>query len=137
MPLYEPKMATKKATFGMSWFWWPEAQFGCAKGVVRTRVGYAGGTKVNPSYYKLGDHTETVDIDYNPEETTYEKMLHMFWNNHNPTVNCKRQYMSAIFYHDEEQKKLAESTMVEENKKKNGKITTKILPAKEFYEAEE
>ena len=60
MSLFEPDVATKKATFGMSWFWFPEAQFGCAKGVIRTRVGYAGGSKKNPTYYSLGDHTETI-----------------------------------------------------------------------------
>ena len=101
------------------------------------RVGYAGGSKKNPSYYSLGDHTETVEVDYDPNETNYEEMLSMFWNNHNPTVKCKRQYMSAIFYHDEEQKNLAEKTMKEVKPDFKAPITTLILPAKEFYDAEE
>jgi len=137
MSLYEPDVTTKKATFGMSWFWFPEAQFGCAKGVIRTRVGYAGGSKKNPTYYSLGDHTETIDVDYDPNVTNYEEMLHMFWNNHNPTVKCKRQYMSAIFYHDEDQKSLAEKTMKEMKPEFKAPISTLILPAEEFYDAED
>ena len=58
-------------------------------------MGYAGGTKDKPSYYSLGDHTETVDLDYDPEVTDYDKLLKMFWNNRNPTINCSRQYMSG------------------------------------------
>lgn len=137
MPLYEPTFATKKATFGMSWFWFPEAQFGCAPGVIRTRVGYAGGSKVNPTYHSLGDHTETVDIDYDPSQTDYSKLLKIFWKNHNPTSKCTRQYMSVIFYHNEEQKTLAEATMKEEQKNHKTPIATSILPMKEFYEAED
>ena len=137
MALFEPEVATKKATFGMSWFWFPEAQFGSTKGIIRTRVGYAGGSKVNPSYYSLGDHTETVDVDYDPNVTSYSDLLNIFWNNHDPCTKQKRQYMSAIFYHDEEQKKLAEQTKEEMSGKKSKSIATQILPAKEFYVAEE
>ena len=137
MALLEPSVATKKATFGMSWFWFPEAQFGSTKGIIRTRVGYAGGTKVNPSYYSLGDHTETVDLDYDPSVTNYAELLKLFWNNHDPCTRQKRQYMSAIFYHDEEQKTLAEQTMEEQQGQKNKPIATQILPATEFYVAEE
>jgi len=136
MPLLEPSVATKKATFGMSWFWFPEAEFGALKGVIRTRVGYAGGTSVKPTYYNLSDHTETVDVDYDPRVTDYTDLLAIFWSKHDPTVKCSRQYMSAIFYHDEEQKSLAESTMLQAGKERSKKITTQILPAKEFYEAE-
>ena len=84
----------------------------------------------------MGDHTETVDLDYDPEVVTYTDLLKMFWKNHDPTVQCKNQYMSAIFYHDEEQKRLAEETMQEAVRNKNRKITTKILPAGKFYQAE-
>lgn len=136
MPLPNPDMATKKATFGMSWFWFPEAQFGCTKGVVRTRVGYAGGTKANPTYYAMGDHTETIDLDFDPNVTSYAELLHIFWNNHDPCTKNKRQYMSAIFYHDEEQKELALQTK-DEMSKKGKKITTEIAPAKEFTDAED
>lgn len=105
--------------------------------MVRTRVGYAGGTRANPSYHSLGDHTETVDIEYDPQQTNYERLLQLFWRNHDPTSNCSRQYMSAIFYHDDEQKTLAERTMKEQASKHRKNIATKILPAKEFYNAED
>jgi len=121
----------------MSWFWFPEAQYGCAPGVIRTRVGYAGGSKANPSYRSMGDHTETVDIDYDPTQTDYSKLLSIFWKNHNPTVKCSRQYMSAIFYHNEEQKRLAEETMKAEQSRQSLPITTSIIPLKAFYEAED
>jgi len=136
MPLPSPEVATKKATFGMSWFWFPEAQFGCTKGVIRTRVGYAGGTKVKPTYYSMGDHTETVDIDYDPNQTSYAELLNIFWNNHDPCTKNKRQYMSAIFYHDEEQKELALKTFDEAKKQRNRPIATEIAPATEFTDAE-
>ena len=83
------------------------------------------------------DHTETVDLDYDPEVTDYDQLLKMFWNNHNPTIKCSRQYMSAIFYHDQEQKDKAEATLAEAQTKVRGAITTKILPAEKFWEAEE
>lgn len=137
MALYEPNVATKKATFGMSWFWFPEAQFGAAKGVVRTRVGYAGGDKLNPTYYNLGNHTETVDIDFNPEETSFKDILDMFWKHHDPTVQHSPQYQSVIFYHDDEQKQLAEETMVDAQKQRSRKIVTKIVPFEKFYDAED
>jgi len=132
--LLEPMKKMKKATFAMSWFWFPEAQFGAAPGVIRTKVGYAGGTKANPNYRSLGDHTESVEVEYNPEVTNYREMLDIFWNNHDPTSRCSRQYMSAIFFHDEEQKKLAETS--KEAFKTNRPITTQILPANKFYDAE-
>lgn len=134
--LLEPDAPTKKATFGMAWFWFPEAQFGATDGIIRTRVGYAGGTKVNPTYRDLGDHTETVDVDYDPEVIDYAALLKIFWENHDPTTNCSLQYMSTIFYHDEEQKVLAEKTFEEEQKKVTCPIQTAIIPFKEFYEAE-
>ena len=84
----------------------------------------------------MGDHTETVDIDYDPGVTSYERMLKLFWKHHDPTTQAKRQYMSAIFYHDEEQEALAKKTMEEENKNRPRKITTVIAPADEFYVAE-
>ena len=62
----------QKACFGMGCFWGGEASFGVAKGVLTTKVGYTGGSSVNPSYYKLGDHTEAVEVQYDPKQTTYE-----------------------------------------------------------------
>ena len=92
---------------------------------------------MNPTYYNMGDHTETVDIDYDPSVTSYAELLKIFWNNHDPCTKQTRQYMSAIFYHDDEQKELAFKTKDEIVKNQNKKITTEIAPAKEFTEAEE
>ncbi|XP_042209729.1 peptide methionine sulfoxide reductase-like [Homarus americanus] len=85
----------------------------------------------------MNDHTETVDLDYDPEQTNYQTLLSMFWKYHDPTSKCTRQYMSAIFFHDEEQKLLAEESMKAEQNKIARPIRTSILPAKAFYEAED
>ena len=84
----------------------------------------------------MGDHTETVDIDYDPNSTSYEQMLKLFWKHHDPTTRAKRQYMSAIFYHDEQQEALAKKSMEEAQKIGSRSITTVIAPAEEFYDAE-
>ena len=80
--------------------------------MVRTRVGYAGGQKKDPTYRAIGDHTEAIEIEYDPTKITYGQLLHVFWNNHNA---CRQpwstQYKSAIFYHDAAQKKLADETL--------------------------
>jgi len=71
-------------------------------------VGYAGGTKEDPTYHNLGDHTETIQIDYDPARISYEDLLSVFWRSHNPTTRgVARQYKSAVFYHNERQKRLA------------------------------
>ncbi len=89
---YEPDVRTERATFAMSCFWGPEAIFGCTPGVVRTRVGYAGlGTVANPSYKNIFDYTETVDVEFDPLLTNFDKMIEIFWKNHDPTVACSRQ----------------------------------------------
>ena len=84
----------------------------------------------------MGDHTETVDIDFDPNVVSYEQMLKLFWKHHDPSTRAKRQYMSAIFFHDEAQEALAKKTMEETKKSSSRNITTVIAPAKEFYEAE-
>ena len=76
--------------------------------MIRTRVGYAGGAKENPTYHNLGDHTETLQIDYDSSKISYEKLLELFWEEHDPTSRSwSRQYKAVVFYHDEEQKRLA------------------------------
>ncbi|XP_058969144.1 peptide methionine sulfoxide reductase-like [Pocillopora verrucosa] len=84
-----------------------------------------------------GDHTETLELEYDPNCTTYKDLLKIFWKNHNPTAVHKAQYMSAIFYHNEDQKQLAEETREEHQKIVKRKIVTKILPANTFYVAEQ
>jgi peptide-methionine (S)-S-oxide reductase len=106
--------------------------------VLRTRVGYAGGQKKNPSYYNLGDHTETVQVDYDPSQTSYARLLAVFWATPNRcALDGDRQYMSAIFYHNDAQKKLALESRDRESGKTGTRIATEILPATEFYVAED
>jgi peptide-methionine (S)-S-oxide reductase len=108
------------------------------KGVVRTRVGYAGGTKKAPTYHSLGDHTETIQLDYDPSQISYRDLLDIFWRNHNPSSRAwSKQYMAAVFYHDDEQKKLAEESRAHEASKRKGEIQTQILPFTTFYRAED
>jgi peptide-methionine (S)-S-oxide reductase len=106
--------------------------------VVRTRVGYAGGTKKNPTYHDLGDHTETVQLDYDPTVISYEKLLAVFWDSHDAASSAwSRQYMSMIFYHDDEQKRLATASRDHEAARRKSKIDTEIRPYKEFFLAED
>jgi len=107
-------------------------------GILRTRVGYAGGETLYPTYRNMGDHSESIQIDYDPARISYEKLLEIFWTNHDPTNRAwRRQYMSAIFYHDEEQKRLTLETRAREEKRRNKKIQTEILPFGKFYLAED
>jgi len=106
--------------------------------VIRTRVGYAGGTKSNPKYRDLGDHSETIQIDYDPAVISYEKLLDVFWDSHDSSSpSWSKQYMSVIFYHSDEQKKLAGESKDHEAAKIKSKIFTLILPAVVFYLAED
>lgn len=108
------------------------------QGVVRTRVGYAGGTKKNPTYHDLGDHTETVQIDFDPQVISYEKLCEVFWSSHNPCAQSwSRQYASLLFYHDQAQLAVAEKTKKEAEKRLGKEITTEILPYAEFTRAED
>jgi methionine-S-sulfoxide reductase len=101
-------------------------------------VGYAGGTKESPTYHSLGDHTETIQIDYDPSQISYNDLLNIFWRNHNPSSRAwSRQYMAAVFYHNDEQKKLAEESRGREASKRDKRIQTQILPFTAFYRAED
>jgi peptide-methionine (S)-S-oxide reductase len=140
----------EKATFGAGCFWGVEAAFQKIQGVVSTTVGYMGGDFINPTYEdvctdKTG-HAEVVHILYDPSIISYEKLLEIFWDIHDPTQKNRQgpdrgtQYRSVIFYHTEQQKKTAEQSkhVLDESKKyKRKTIETEITPAKEFYPAEE
>ncbi|MEK6942624.1 MAG: peptide-methionine (S)-S-oxide reductase MsrA [Nanoarchaeota archaeon] len=137
----------EKATFAAGCFWGVEATFRNVKGVVSTRVGYTGGKTKNPSYEDVctdeTGHAEAVEVAFNPKKASYDKLLDVFWGNHDPTQLNRQgpdvgiQYRSAIFYHNDAQKKSAEKSKEAVFKKLKVRIATEIVPASEFYEAEE
>lgn len=125
------------ATFAIGWFWGPDAQFGLTKGVVSTVVGYAGGSKENPTYNDLGNHSETIQINYDSKIISFDELLDIFWRSHSPEyISPSRQYMSMIFYHSEEQKDKAYKSKEDEEKRRKVKIYTEIQPFTKFYLAE-
>ncbi len=136
----------EKATFGAGCFWGVEAAFKKMPGVLETRVGYAGGYTEDPDYRRVCSgktgHAEACEITFDPEQVSYDDLLTLFWNIHDPTQKDRQgndvgtQYRSVIFYHNEEQKKKADSSMIRVQKSHRDKIVTKIEPAKEFWEAE-
>lgn len=129
---------TETATFALGCFWAPDSLFGSMNGVVRTRVGYAGGTLDNPTYRNLGDHTETIQIDYDPTQVSYGQLLEVYWDSHNPTTQrWSRQYMSIIFYHDNEQLTLASQSKQREEDSRGHRVYTEIIPFSRFYLAED
>src|SRR3990172_2687589 len=128
-----PEMAPRP----LGWFWGPDSRFGSLPGVVRTRVGYAGGTTQNPAYHNLGDHAESIEVVYDPSRISYEKLLAVFWASHDPAERpWRRQYMSGIFYHNDEQKGLAERTRDREASRIGRPAHTEILPASLFTPAQ-
>lgn len=95
---------TDRATFGVGCFWGPDAAFGALDGVVRTRVGYAGGTKADPTYASLGDHSEVVQIEFDPDRLTYRETVAELFTSHNPYEQpAKRQYQNVVLAESEEQ----------------------------------
>lgn len=127
---------TEIATFAMGCFWSPDDYFSKLDGVITTRVGYAGGTTPNPTYYNLGDHTETVEITFNPSKISYETLLDHFWKKHDSTIPQSKQYSSVIFVHNKKHREIAEKSLKQKQKKIIGKILTNIESAGPFYEAE-
>lgn len=106
--------------------------------MVRTRVGYAGGEKKNPTYHDLGDHTETVQIDFDPRKISYEQLLDIFWASHNPAKSAwSSQYKHVLFYHDDKQKELALKSKERLAAKLQLKIHTEIVSYTGFYRAED
>jgi len=129
---------TETATFALGCFWAPDSIFGSLDGVVRTRVGYAGGTTESPTYHNMGDHTETIQIDYDPTQISYEQLLEIYWDSHNPTVRpWSRQYMFIVFYHNSEQRELAMATKQREEASSGRRVYTEIIPFSEFHLAED
>uniref|UniRef100_A0A8D8SJ74 peptide-methionine (S)-S-oxide reductase n=1 Tax=Cacopsylla melanoneura TaxID=428564 RepID=A0A8D8SJ74_9HEMI len=128
---------TKTAVLAMGCFWAPDGLFGTTKGVLRTKVGYAGGTTENPTYRNIGDHTEVTQVDFDPTIISFDQILRLFWKHHDPTVQMKTQYRSMILYVDPEDKSVAEKSLESEQTRHKRPINTIIAPFKRFYDAEE
>lgn len=138
------------ATFGAGCFWGVEEVFRNVKGVRKTSVGYMGGSKERPSYEDVctdeTGHAEVVQMEFDPAEVSYGELLDIFWANHNPTTMDRQgpdegsQYRSVVFFHGAAQRKAAEKSKAElESSGAWGKkkIVTQIVPASEFWKAEE
>jgi peptide-methionine (S)-S-oxide reductase len=143
-----PSMAQRTvATFAGGCFWCVEADFDKVEGVLSTVSGYIGGKTANPTYNQVSaggtEHAEAVEIAYDPAKVSYEKLLDVFWRNIDPLAKDRQfcdagdQYRSAIFYHDEEQRRLAETSKKKVEARFDAPIQTQILPATTFYKAEE
>jgi len=141
--------AIEKATFAGGCFWCMEGPFANLPGVVSVTSGYTGGQKKNPTYEEVSSgstgHAESVQIVYDPKKISYSDLLKVFWHNIDPTTPNRQfcdagsQYRSAIFFHDETQKRLAEESKraIEASHKLPGPIVTQIVPASEWTAAEE
>ena len=138
-----------KATFAGGCFWCMEAPYDKLPGVISTTSGYMGGKTRNPTYEQVSSgrtgHAEVVQVVYDPKVVGYDKLLDVFWHNIDPTQRdgqfCDHgsQYRTAIFYHDEEQRRLAEASRaaLAKNKPFRGEIVTEVAKAGEFYPAED
>ncbi|MEO5904782.1 MAG: peptide-methionine (S)-S-oxide reductase MsrA [Gemmatimonadaceae bacterium] len=138
-----------KATFGAGCFWGVEAAYRQIPGVLSTSVGYLGGALTNPTYHDVctgrTGHAEVVQVTYDPARVTYDDLLTVFWENHDPTTLNRQgpdvgtQYRSAIFYHDEAQKAAAISSKDEREKAGRFRrpIVTEITAASDYFEAED
>ena len=138
-----------KATFAAGCFWGVEATFRQTPGVTSTRVGYTGGDFANPTYKDVCSdrtgHAEAVEVEFDPSKVSYEQLLNVFWENHDPTQLNRQgpdygtQYRSAIFFHSPEQEQAAWAS--KERLQSSGQfdrpIVTQIIPAVTFYEAED
>jgi peptide-methionine (S)-S-oxide reductase len=139
--------ATAKATFAGGCFWCMEPPYDELDGVLSTISGYMGGKTKNPTYEEVSSgrtgHAEVVQITYDPKKIAYSKLLEVFWRNIDPlTSNAQfcdhgSQYRSGIFYHDEEQKRLAQESKTALSKRFKEPIVTEIVPAATFYPAED
>ena len=138
-----------KAVFAGGCFWCMEPPYDKLDGVVSTTSGYIGGQKKNPTYEEVSSgrtgHTEAVEVVYDPQKVSYQKLLDVFWRNIDPTVKDQQfcdvgtQYRSGIFYHNDDQRRLADASKAafEKSKPFKGAIMTEITRATEFYPAED
>lgn len=139
----------KLATFAAGCFWGVEESFRIVPGVVATRVGYTGGTMQNPTYNDVCSdrtgHAEAVEVQFDPAQISFYQLLEVFWKIHDPTTINRQgpdtgsQYRSAIFFHDQEQEKVVRDSIaaLEKSGKFKRAIVTQVVPAQDFYPAEE
>ena len=135
------------AVLGLGCFWGPEIKFSKLDGVIKTEVGYCGGSSTQTSYKEVctgeTNHAEVVKLDFDPEIISYEKIIKYFFEFHDPTTlnsqgpDFGTQYRSEIFYLNDKQKIIAEKILNEENKRLSGKVVTKISAVKNYCPAEE
>ncbi|KAI5075547.1 hypothetical protein GOP47_0009992 [Adiantum capillus-veneris] len=140
-------MPLQLATFAAGCFWSVELAFQRVPGVVKTTVGYTQGKTKNPTYQEVcsgrTNHNEAVMLEYDAEQVTYEKLLEVFWGKHDPTQFNRQgndvgtQYRSGIYFHNPQQEQIARQSLESEERRIGKKIMTEILPAGEFYPAEE
>ena len=140
-------MATERATFGAGCFWGVEAEFRRTPGVTGTSVGYLGGTLENPTYEQVctdkTGHAEVVQVDFDPDLTSYDRILDVFWNLHDPTTLNRQgpdvgtQYRSAVFFHSPQQQATAQASKERHQQKLTRPIVTEITEASTFYPAED
>ena len=140
---------TEKASFAAGCFWGVEAEFRNVPGVVDAAVGYTGGKTAKPTYEDVcsGEtgHAEAVDVEFDPAKVTYDRLLEVFWENHDPTTRNRQgpdvgsQYRSAIFFHTPEQKAAADASrdMLSACGRYKRPVVTEIVPASTFWRAEE
>ena len=136
----------EEAYFAGGCFWCTEAIFQMIKGVSEVTNGYAGGSKESPSYEEVSSgqtgHTEAIQITYDPKAISFDELLYIFLNTHDPTTKDQQgadigsQYRSVIFYSNDSEKKSAEKAVIKAQKKHQDRIVTEILPLKKFYQAE-
>ena len=143
------RSSVEKATFGAGCFWGVEANFREVEGVIDATSGYLGGTLRNPTYKDVcrgnTGHAEVVQVTYDPARVSYEKLLEVFWNMHDPTTPNRQgpdvgaQYRSAIFFHSPQQEAVARASKakLEVSHRFHRPIVTEVTPASEFYPAEE
>jgi peptide-methionine (S)-S-oxide reductase len=138
---------TEKATFGAGCFWGVEVAFRNVPGVVQTAVGYEGGTMPNPTYedvcsHRTG-HAEVVEVEFDPEQVSYEELLDVFWEEHDPTqlnrqgADVGSQYRSVVFFHSPEQEETALESRARAQTRFDRPIATEIVPAQPFWRAED
>jgi peptide-methionine (S)-S-oxide reductase len=139
----------EKATFGMGCFWGVEATFRAVKGVTDAAVGYEGGDFPNPTYRDVctdaTGHAEVVEVQFDPAQVSYDELLDVFWQNHDPTTLNRQgpdwgtQYRSVIFYHTPEQEAAARASKqkMQDSGRFRRPLVTQIAPAAQFYRAEE